>query len=251
MSTDKAPEALPVLVSASFGWKGPCPGAYRCRGVPGATCSESLPYPGLCDACGRTLFPAKTEMSAAERSIPPLFRWATLDAPEMRQLVLGYNELWRRLGGNSAAIAAFIWQAAHTVVIRTPGRRGKTALACALMRHAVDAGAVAARFVDTRMLKPPSDEPSEMRLALEAPLLVLDDVGSEASARGGDDFRTSDRLQATAHVIARRLNREAKTILTTPLYREQMTRLYGDGIAGRCFERTPMINVVDLEKLAT
>ena len=170
-------------------------------------------------------------------TIPPSFRWATLNAPELRQRVARE----RAIGEGRAALSA------TAVVLVGPSGSGKTSLACALLR-AWEARDTRRRgsFVPAWRLGVAraqhglgQGEPVEVERALSTGLLVLDDLGSERNTV----------TNAVPDVIFERAYAGRPTWVTTWMTPEQVSQRYGDGIARRLYEADRVV-VIGCDKAA-
>jgi DNA replication protein DnaC len=168
--------------------------------------------------------PARSVEPAVNPTLPPSFRWATLDAPELRQRV-GRE---RAIAEGEAALSS------PGLLLVGPSGSGKTSLACALLR------AWEARSPRRRGVFAPAwrlgvaraqhglgqGEPHEVDRAMDAALLVLDDVGSERNTA----------TNAVPDVIFARAFAGLPTWVTTWMTPEAVTQRYGDGVARRLYE---------------
>lgn len=198
-------------------------------------------------------------------SIPPRFAWARWGAPELlgrcpRLAALPAERRERTLSGLREAASCGAW-----VCLRGPAGRGKSSLAAAMLRGVLDAGAApdasreawrrarGALWVGARALAKAKAEhplgrgdpvlviagqPVSFAALTQAPLLVLDDVGSEATRNGAVEDLVHERHEA-----------EAPTIVTTWLESdEEAGRLYGGGIVRRLFDPSGVIVGLSEEK---
>lgn len=192
----------------------------------------------LCDACR----PAHIAKRAAEwrarridaaeaswaKACPPRYRWASFDAPEM-------TARCRDEDARDRARKA----TACTVTLIGGAGSGKTSLAAALARAAFVDG-TAGSSSRTVVWMPAADLPAARRAqklgegeagpvkrALEATVLVLDDLGAEDA---------SPFARVVAEVIHHRHDHEKRTIVTLGFKPEQVAERYGDGVARRLFE---------------
>ncbi len=254
------------------------PGQYACNGRCGATVER----PGACDACAEAR--ARRLHDAALRpaldSIPERFRWATVDAREEMAARVAYIQRDPAALGRLPDLLR-----SRVVVFVAPSGAGKTTLACALLRTAIDRGrhdamrttleptqdarsaprrvldaasevahalARGARFFAARDLGGGEklgreDLPASVHAA-RASLLVVDDVGQEAGT--GDTYRGSDRARAIADLLSERHDRGAQTIVTTYGRQAEWANWYGDGVARRYFAGGDGVRVVDLGRVA-
>ena len=173
----------------------------------------------------------RESLRAFERHLPPRFRWSRLDHPDFRGRV---------------ALPTIPQQPpdAMRVLLFGPSSAGKTTLAVALLRALlgkrvashpfecdddVDAVARQCRFVPARRLGVAAlvpGDPLEIRRAMRAPVLLLDDLGKDPDIK-------SNPLPA---VIAERHDEERVTWITTELTPPEILKRYGGGIARRICE---------------
>jgi hypothetical protein len=157
-------------------------------------------------------------------TIPETMRWASLEAPELRERVARPQAIDEARAALSSGGLLFIG----------PSGSGKTSLACALLRewearHAprcamfVNAWTLSTARVDHGFAH---GEPPEVHRAKNASLLLIDDLGSEP--------RTT--MNAVPEVIFHRSERGGPTWVTTWLSSEALAERYGDGTARRLFE---------------
>lgn len=160
-------------------------------------------------------------------------------APEgFRDCRFGAEGLVARVHGDRQAIArAEAAVGARQVLLRGPSGAGKTSLAVAMMRTWARQKAERAMFVLATDLANCKDrsrlghEPEVIEAAVAAPLLVLDDVGTEAHAPGS----------AVVEVVFHRHAHAKPTIVTTWLADEALSQRYGDGFARRLLERVRIV----------
>jgi hypothetical protein len=196
----------------------------RTFGPPVEARAEETPAPT------HTQSPRLRRASAAlERSIPPALRWCHLDAPELPA----------RVYGPAIAVAE---GACHEdrVCLMGATRAGKTSLAVAMLRAWVARNERSALFVHAyrlgvaRIQHPAGHgEAPLVEAAMRAPLVLLDDLGSER------DIATSP----LADVIFERHAQDLPTWATTGLTREPLAARYGAGVVARLFERARVIHV--------
>jgi DNA replication protein DnaC len=139
-----------------------------------------------------------------------------------------------------------------SVLLFGPSRAGKTTLAVALLRALLEAKVAAhpfandndvnavarqCRFIPARRLgvagTVPGD-PLEIRRAMRAPVLLLDDLGKDADIK-------SNPVPA---IIAERHDDELSTWITTELSPIQISERYGEGIARRICENAWVLRFV-------
>jgi hypothetical protein len=161
---------------------------------------------------------------AALARIPPSFRWATLEAPELRRRV----ERGKAIGEAMHAISA------QGLLLVGPSGCGKTSLACALLRAWYERNpGRRGTFLPAWRLGVAraqhgagAGEAPEVARALAAALLVLDDLGCERNTA----------LNAVADVISERAYLGRPTWITTWMTAAQVSLRYGEGIARRLYE---------------
>jgi len=224
--------------------------AAGCEGIAaGRRCAAQLRQEDgyLCARCeGIEASRARTQgIAEALDSIPARYRWAKLGfatAPaEVAQGTLA--RLRKATAPAREALAEVRSHARVGVTIRGGSRRGKTALACAMQDAAARDGATGALFVSARALARSCTEhgfgkgaPPAFTAALDAPLLVLDDVGSErGSASQARDY-VSDLLDE-------RINAGLETIITTWHTEATAAAMYGGGISARLFQDFKVIDL--------
>jgi hypothetical protein len=170
-----------------------------------------------------------TAISALEKTIPATYRWSRFTAPELRQ----------RVPAPAIAWAEDAWRH-DRVCLAGAARAGKTSLGVAMLRRWVSHARRPAAFVHAyrlaiaRIMHPAGHgEPELVELAMRAPLVLIDDLGSERD----------HALSAIADVIVERHAECRPTWVTTGMVREQLVKRYGHGVAARVFERATMIRV--------
>lgn len=266
--------------AADFGAIIPPPGAHQCR-LRG--CDAVVERPGICAACGAGAEQRAhdAELKPALTSIPERFRWATLE-----RLVASEHRGRVTMPPRHLAAADRL-RGYRVVVIVGEGSRGKTSLACAVLRAVIDAGtfraieaslraegelaedqaltrarstvhpafdlARRARFVPARdvFVAPTRDDiVSAASLATCMPVVLLDDVGQDGGA--GRSYRDDDRCTEMSRILQARhdMQGRAQTIVTTWGRRREWERWYGDGAARRYFDGTDDVRVLDLDRLA-
>lgn len=186
--------------------------------------------------CWECVREAEARVEAARetgpRGIPARYRWAHLDAPELRTRVhvaLGSERdpaaVGRRLAASQSVAVALIG----------PSGGGKTSLAVAAMREVRGALFVPARELERARIghRAGDGEAPLVEACMRAPLLVIDDLGQDKP----------HALSAVEAVILARHESERRTWITTGLdsasrsgYPELEAR-YGAGVARRLTER--------------
>jgi hypothetical protein len=167
--------------------------------------------------------------ASLERSIPATYRWCHLGAPELSE----------RVYGPAVGIGKNACHQARVCLIGT-SRAGKTSLAVAMLRAWVTKYERSAVFVPAHRLgvarlqhAAGHGEPELVATAMRAPLVLLDDVGSER------DFPTNP----IPDVIFERHAQDLPTWVTTGLTRDALVTRYGAGVVARMFERATVIHV--------
>ena len=174
-----------------------------------------------------------------ESSLPAVYRWARLGHPLLAERV-------------KLATIPSEPPSAQRVVFMGPAGAGKTSLAVALLRamlerelaHATlssddDAERIARRyrFAHTHRIGVAYlgglEGAAELRAAIRAPLLLLDDVGAESTV-------PSD---AVPEVIAERHAEERATWITTGLSPKEIAERYGGGVARRVMENAAVLRM--------
>lgn len=219
----------------------PPAGRYPCNGG----CGDFTVMPGVCDPCAARVQREEQDagLAAAYASIPAEFRWARPTAQELT------GRVHKLKPGPDVEARVRALGDAPRVLLHGAGGAGKTSLACAVLRHVIDAGrypapaaafnlARRARFVAARCIADRRDESEPYRVlrsdCARASVLVLDDVGQEA----GDGYRANDRSKLIADILADRHDANAQTIVTTFADESQWRSMYGDGIARRFWDTT-------------
>lgn len=202
---------------------------------------RATPTFGPCDACGEQTSGSrcfdceqKSDRIRAAReatleSIPETYRWATMASPLLLE----------RTGGNQSLIARAqsAVGATHVLLMGHSGS-GKTSLAVAMLRawsdHHGRAGvfALASDLATARSRSRYGAEAPEVLAALSAPLLVLDDLGTDK------DVQTS----AVTEVIFHRDAHAKPTWITTWTSHEERVARYGDGLARRVIKGARIID---------
>lgn len=168
--------------------------------------------------------PERRDEPVEHPTIPRCFRWAALQAPELRQRVARIQAI----AEGAAALSS------HGLLLVGPSASGKTSLACALLRQ-WEARNPRRRgmFVAARRLGVARGhngfghgEAPEVERAMSAPLLLIDDLGGERNLA----------TNAVPDVIAERADAELPTWVTTWMTPQAIAERYGDGIARRLYE---------------
>ncbi len=229
----------------------PPKGSYPCRGAQqGFQCSAVLDLPGLCDDCAERLANAEHRRGVELwlRSIPATYRdvrWENL-LDLKRHDGEARVSLLERTEPAIAAMRARI-EGSKRVVLMGPSTAGKTTVALAFLRAAVEARpATWARFIPTAALareETPDGGPTPYELARSAELLVLDDLGDELKGAAPGSGLLAQRIGPTADLIVERFDRQGQFVVTTGLDRKAIGALYGDRIYRRIFEGAVVIRL--------
>ena len=167
------------------------------------------------------------------RTIPPAFRWATLDADDLRQRVQRARAIDE---GRTAAMAA------RSLLLSGPSGSGKTSLACALLRawdaaHRRPRGVFMPAWrlgVARAQYGLGQGEAPEVERAMTTRLLLLDDLGSERNIA----------TNAVPDVIFARALAGLPTWVTTWMTAAAVAQRYGDGVARRLHEAGQVTAIV-------
>lgn len=173
--------------------------------------------------------------------IPPRYRWAAFDAPELPNRVKPAKaiEAVRKVAERmveSVTPDHDDW-AGGIVTLVGPAGAGKTVSACCIFRLFVStrgANAKFSRFDDSFTLESIrrnsglGEEPEIITDARSTDFLVIDDLGAEPVS--------PDRT--IAELIHHRHAHDGMTVITTGLTPELVSQRYGDGVARRVFEGT-------------
>jgi DNA replication protein DnaC len=176
-------------------------------------------------------------LRAWEAALPPLYRWARLD----HELFASRVKMERIPNAPPRA---------RSVVFFGNAGVGKTSLAVAFLRlrveHAIakhpldrddDVGAMGRRFQFMHAHRlgiaglPGQGDPDDIRRAIRAKVLVLDDLGSERVIKSNP----------IAEVIAERHAEERVMWITTGLSTKQIVDRYGGGVARRILEGATIV----------
>lgn len=159
------------------------------------------------------------ERNAAIATIPKRYGWAYVTAPELaaRVKVRELGDVVRRV------------LAAQRVIFVGASGSGKTSLACACLRERLPHGLFVTAFrlgVARQQGALGQGEPLVIEQALEAPLLLIDELGGEAKTA----------TNAVRDVIFARHDAELPTWITTGFTSQQIAETYGDGALRRILE---------------
>lgn len=158
----------------------------------------------------------------ADRTIPAEFAWAHIRAPELA----------KRIDARRRPLSDVIERilGAPRVVLAGGSGAGKTSLAVACLRERLHVGARFVSAIDlatARIQHAAGDgEASLVVVAIEAPLLLIDDLGEE----------TMTSTSAVRDVVRARHAAGRATWVTTGLRSREIVAKYGDGIRRRLFE---------------
>jgi len=173
-----------------------------------------------CFDCERKRDRARDAREKTSDALPEGFRWA----------VFGSALLLERTGGDHALLErARSAVGATRVLLVGPSGSGKTSLAVAMLRCWAEHNGEQAMFVlatdlaSARSRSRFGAESTEVSAALAAPLLVIDDLGTDK------DIPTS----AVTEVVFHRHAHSKPTWVTTWTTHEQRVTRYGDGLARR------------------
>lgn len=162
------------------------------------------------------------------RTIPPAYDWATEDSPDLVARVKTTEPL-------PALIRQVV--SARNVVFSGPAGAGKTSLAVACLRHKLEFGG---RFVSAPRVgiaaiqhKAGQGDAPLVEAACDAPMILLDDVGSEVQTA----------TNAVPQVLYRRHEDDLQTWITTGLSFDELQKRYGDGIARRIAEHSLIVRL--------
>lgn len=176
---------------------------------------------GLCYGCWRGRDELAKARAATAATIPEAFRWARFDAPELPQRVTADMIVRARDAVGSRG-----------VVIQGPSGKGKTSIAVCMLRAWVEAQTrpgifrLATELASARERRQFGREAPEVREAIDAPLLVIDDLGTDAP----------HAQSPVIEVVFSRHQRMRPTWVTTWLDLEATSARYGDGFARRVFQ---------------
>lgn len=234
------------------------PRAYRCR------CGAEVTHPlGACEECSLRYEwdQIRDLMANARESIPPRFRWASLERPEEIAEMEGDG---KRIGRRSVDLVRHIPKPLPCgIALVGASGGGKTTLACALLNwvhsHARplepkpgDAQKQAAAikhwmlsierarrafFVSALELDGKGPEVDKLLdRAMRASVLVLDNLepGATTGPVGRVLFHRHNQVDSRRKATSPRL----VTIVTTWMDRAECAKSYGDGVARRAYEWT-------------
>lgn len=144
----------------------------------------------------------------ADAGIPPRYRWARLDAPELGERVL-FAERGGRVPPQAAVAAAVAGHRGPAVLFVGPAGSGKTSFAVACMREVPRAMYVSAAALERARIehRAGSGEAPLVERALRSRLLLIDDLGQDKPSA----------VSAVEAVILARHDAELRTWVTTGL----------------------------------
>ena len=220
--TPMAPSIEDVLRDATPEFR-PCP-----------ECGDMTAGRGRCWVCDQKRERKRKARETTELAVPAMFAWSRFDAPELAQRCKCSPEAFGRALG---AVAC------QRVVICGPSGYGKTSIAVAMLR-------AWAEQVGYKFAQPPvfyfaidlasarsrerfGREAPDVEAAMAAPLLVLDDLGTDAA------LATS----AVTDVIFKRHAEARATWITTWMTKAEMRSRYGEGITRRVLEDARIIDL--------
>lgn len=236
-------------------------GPYPCKGFEGECGAPVEWIHSLCSDCEKRKYTAErarefAKMREGQRkyifsSVPADLQWAAEDSPDLVGRVTGGSKMVRKI---LQAADALLAGKVPRVAYQAPAGVGKTVGAVVTFRKMVweaDWSTVCdsqcgrntrwSRFADAaqlgwiRMNSPLGDEPEELTKIIEAPVLVLDDIGGEAPIG-------QQAIAIVGEVIRARHRSGLPTIYTTGFSVEELTRFYGSGVTRRIFDRAALVS---------
>lgn len=181
-------------------------------------------------------------VKAAERktvlTMPKSYRWATAEAPELIERVTDPRDS----NGRPMPVAALIALAPTTsrMLITGPADAGKTSIACAMLREWSRVNRLPATFVHSFRIgmariqaKAGTGEAEIVETAMRAPLVLIDDVGSENHTANN----------AMLDIVFERHAEDFPMWLTTGWTSQQIIARYGAGFLRRIVERALVVKV--------
>lgn len=208
------PTREPAWIMAIFG-----NGPWWC-----SSCRCELTHPGICDPCAERYERRQedTHLTTCMESIPPRFRWAAFSSEILATRVSRVED--------GRECARRLMTGSHMLVLSGGAGKGKTSLACAILREIAGARSPVSwrcRFVEAKELGVSrrdaslGETPESVRIGKGASVLVLDDLGQETST------------EPITEVLHYRHNRRAPTIVTTFLGERQLLARYDGGTERR------------------
>jgi DNA replication protein DnaC len=224
-------------------------GGYRCiaRLPTGKVCGKKINTPGICEVCGKreeTEAEDREHQARLDLAIPPLYQDVTWEA-----LPTLMNE-----DGTEPRVALSPQQiedvreafATHPrIILLGPAGGGKSSLAAAHVRAALDDKIVNARFFSARALvdKPGGDPLEELICRSANRATVIDDLGTEFHGAPAGGGLAAQRIVVIDNALRDRHERKLGYIITTEYDRPRIEHFYGDGLARRIFEGAIIIPV--------
>jgi hypothetical protein len=216
-------------------------------------CAARWPRPGPCDWCAARLPPEPldpSEVASFARVIPRMFRdvsWSVL-----ADLRTEHGEPRVCLSGEGLGKVRERLAKHRRAVVLGPAGAGKTTLAAAYARNAIEAGCDRVRWFHALQLadnapregRTPGARPvTPAELASTAGVLVLDDLGAELEGAQPKSGLLAQRVGPCSRIIAARFDSQRPTLVTTGFEPAFLGELYGDGIARRLFEGATIVRL--------
>ena len=184
----------------------------------GALCARTPCWD--CDRAAMALVDAARLRGAAIATIPKHYAWALAGAPDLKTRV--------KLASPLADVIKRVLGATRVVFVGASGS-GKTSLACACLRERVPHGVFQTAFrlgLARQQAALGQGEPAIVETALNAKLLLLDELGGEAKTA----------TNAVRDIIFARHDADMPTWITTGFTSSQIAETYGDGALRRMLE---------------
>lgn len=225
-----------------------------------AGCGVVVELPGVCSACAARARDAEIELyfAPARASIPDEFAWIRRAGAELRERCPVRTE------SGTVNPRAVAWRSAMDLIERrklivaisspasgNTSRAGKSVLAARIMYSVIDRGQAFAaqhwplsvpepeavsvarrcRWVQAVSLadRPEQGQVSAFDRALEAPLIVLNDLGQEDA----EGFGGAERRAASKKLVILRWDLGRPTMITHALAASEIATGYGGGVHGR------------------
>ena len=194
---------------------------------------------GVCEACGKTLHEQQLRevKSRCCPSIPTHLRWASLENHSLLRQRIQDTDVVVTIAN---CFGALVTRSVPNVVLVGPSGSGKSSLSCAIMREVHDLprwrGAhwqCAVKLGRARSDSVLGAVPPAIEEASSAPLLVLDDLGSEHQAG----------IEVLREVIHHRYHAGLPSVFTTWMQPEELPGRYGEGTTRRIIERAMVIRL--------
>lgn len=230
-------------------------------------CKNRVPLPGICGSCVAAQ-ERKDRHAALERardSVPAMWKWARVGAPEMPRRMLGAPHAPAAL---VAKMLEPLFQSArqslqehHLLVLWGNSGVGKTSLAAALLHEIIDAGvdleaprgavnrARLARFLDAGAIhgleelhRTVGDKPDVEDFEFfekRSSTLLVDNLGIELDGCPPGTPLASMKIKASKDLVSTRIAEKRDTIITMWMERAEVTRVYGGGFSRLLFEVGP------------